>query len=84
MTSKTKSKITIFTGIIAMLMMFVVPFFIPNSIANNKTFIWIYFIIFFSLVGWSNYTNDKIENMSVEEKREDKLKQILSNDKRTR
>jgi hypothetical protein len=53
-------------------MMFVLPFFLPNSIANNTTFVWIYFILFFSLVGWSNYTNEKIENMSVEEKREEK------------
>jgi FtsH-binding integral membrane protein len=77
MTSKVKSKITIVTGIIALLMMFVVPLFLPNSIANNTTFVWIYFILFFSLVGWSNYTNEKIEKMSVEEKREEKLKEIL-------
>ena len=77
MTSKTKSKITLVTGITAILMMFVIPFFLPNSIANNKTFVWIYFITFFTLVGWSNYTNEKIENMSLEEKREEKLKEIL-------
>ena len=77
MTSKVKSKITIVTGIIALLMMFVVPFFLPNSIANNTTFLWIYFILFFTLVGWSNYTNEKIDNMSIEEKREEKLKEIL-------
>ncbi len=77
MTLKTKSKLTLVTGIIALLMMFVVPFFLPNSIANNKTFVWIYFILFFTLVGWSNYTNEKIDNMSVEEKREEKLKEIL-------
>ena len=77
MTSKTKSKLTLVTGITALLMMFVVPFFLPNSIANNTTFVWIYFILFFSLVGWSNYTNEKIEKMSVEEKREEKLKEIL-------
>jgi len=77
MTSKTKSKLTIVTGITALLMMFVVPFFLPNSIANNKTFVCIYFILFFTLVGWSNYTNEKIDNMSVKEKREEKLKEIL-------
>lgn len=77
MTSKTKSKLTLVTGITALLMMFVVPFFLPNSITNNTTFVWIYFILFFTLVGWSNYTNEKIDNMSVEEKREEKLKEIL-------
>ena len=77
MTSKTKSKITLFTGITAILMMFVIPFFLPNSICNNKTYTWIYFIVFLSLVGWSNCTNEKIEKMSVEEKREEKLKEIL-------
>ena len=77
MTSRVKSKLTLVTGITAMLMLFVVPFFLPNSIANNTTFVWIYFILFFTLVGWSNYTNEKIDNMSVEEKREEKLKEIL-------
>ena len=77
MTSKTKSKLTLVTGITAILMMFVIPFFLPNSITNNKTYNWIYFIVFLSLVGWSNYTNEKIEKMSVEEKREEKLKEIL-------
>ena len=77
MTSRFKSKLTLVTGITAMLMLFVVPFFLPNSIANNTTFVWIYFILFFTLVGWSNYTNEKIDNMSVEEKREEKLKEIL-------
>ena len=77
MTSKTKSKITLVTGITAILMMFVIPFFLPNSIANNKTFVWTYFIVFLILVGWSNYTNEKIEKMSLEEKREEILKEIL-------
>jgi hypothetical protein len=77
MTSRVKSKLTLVTGITAILMLFVVPFFLPNSIANNTTFLWTYFILFFSLVGWSNYTNEKIDNMSVEEKREEKLKEIL-------
>lgn len=77
MTSKTKSKLTLVTGITAIFMMFVIPFFLPNSICNNKTYTWIYFIVFLSLVGWSNYTSEKIDNMSVEEKREEKLKEIL-------
>ena len=77
MTSKNKSKLTLVTGITAILMMFVIPFFLPNSICNNKTYTLIYFIVFLSLVGWSNYTNEKIEKMSVEEKREEKLKEIL-------
>jgi accessory gene regulator protein AgrB len=77
MTSRVKSKLTIVTGITAMLMLFVVPFFLPNSISNNKIYGTIYFVIFLCLVGWSNYTNEKIDNMSVEEKREEKLKEIL-------
>lgn len=78
MTSRIKSKITLVTSIIVIMMMFVVPFFLPNSIANNITFNWIYFTSFFVLMGWTNYTNDKISNMSVEEKREDKLKDLLN------
>ena len=77
MTSKNKSKITLVTGIISILMLFVIPFFIPNNIANDKVFGVIYFISFLCLVGWSNYTNQKIDNMSLEDKREEKIKQIL-------
>jgi accessory gene regulator protein AgrB len=77
MTSKTKSKLTLVTGITALLMMFVLPLFLPDSITNNKIYTLIYFIVFLSLVGWSNYTNEKIHKMSLEEKREEKLKEIL-------
>jgi accessory gene regulator protein AgrB len=77
MTSKNKSKITMFTGLTSILMLFVIPFFIPNNILNDKVFCVIYFISFLCLVGWSNYTNHKIENMTIDEKREDKIKQIL-------
>jgi len=28
-------------------------------------------------MGWSNYTNEKLENMTLEEKREEKLQEIL-------
>ena len=74
---RTKRNIGHLFGITAMLMLFVIPFFLPNSVCNNKTYSWTYFIVFLSLVGWSNYTNEKIEKMSVEEKREEKLKEIL-------
>jgi hypothetical protein len=77
MTSKTKSKLTLVTGITALLMMFVLPLFLPDSITNNKIYTLIYFIVFLSLVGWSNYTNEKIHKMSLEEKREEKLNIIL-------
>jgi hypothetical protein len=77
MTSKNKSKLTLVTGITAIFMMFILPFFLPDSICNNKTYSWTYFIVFLILVGWSNYTNEKIEKMSLEEKREEKLKEIL-------
>lgn len=77
MTSKTKSKLTLVTGITAIFMMFLIPFFLPDTITNNKTYAFVYFIVFLSLVGWSNYTNEKIDKMSVEEKREEKLKEIL-------
>lgn len=75
--SKIKSKLTLVTGITAILMLFVIPFFLPTSLLNNITFIWIYFILFFTLMGWSNYTNEKLENMTLEEKREEKLQEIL-------
>jgi hypothetical protein len=58
-------------------MLFIIPFFLPKEIENNKTFGTIYFIIFLSFVGWSNYTGDKIEKMSIDEKRDEKIKKLL-------
>lgn len=77
MTSKVKSRLTLVTGILAIFMVFVIPFCLPDSITNNKTYIIIYFTIFLCLVGWSNYTNEKISKMSLDEKREEKIKELL-------
>ena len=74
---KYKIKLVITFGVIATLMLFVVPFFLPKEVENNKTFGIIYFIIFLSFVGWSNYTGEKIEKMSIEEKRDEKIKELL-------
>lgn len=77
MRTKFKIKLVITFGIIATLMLFVVPFFLPKEVENNKTFTTIYFIIFLSFVGWSNYTGEKIEKMSIDEKRDEKIKELL-------
>jgi len=77
MRTKFKIKLVIIFGIIATLMLFVIPFFLPKEVENNKTFATIYFIIFLSFVGWSNYTGEKIEKMSIDEKRDEKIKELL-------
>ena len=77
MTIKTKSRISTTLGLVAILMLFVIPLCLPDSIANNKIYATIYFIIFLCLVGWSNYTNEKISKMSIEDKREEKIKELL-------
>ena len=77
MRTKFKIKLVIIFGIIATLMLFVIPFFLPKEVENNKTFVTIYFIIFLSFVGWSNYTGEKIEKMSIDEKRDEKIKELL-------
>ena len=74
MTTKTKSKIATIVGTIATLMLFVIPLCLPDNIGNNKTYGVIYFVSFLCLVGWSNYTNEKIKNMSLDEKRDEKIK----------
>ena len=77
MTIKTKGRIATILGIVTTLMLFVIPLCLPDSIVNNKNYAVIYFLIFLSLVGWSNYTNEKISKMSVEDKREEKIKELL-------
>jgi hypothetical protein len=74
---KYKIKLVITFGIIAILMLFIIPFFLTKDVENNRTFGIIYFIIFLSFVGWSNYTGEKIEKMSIEEKRDEKIKELL-------
>lgn len=78
MTIKTKGRIATVLGILATLMLFVIPLCLPDNISNNKVYASIYFVIFLCLVGWSNYTNEKISKMSVEDKREEKIKELLN------
>jgi hypothetical protein len=77
MTIKTKGRIATVLGSLATIMLFVIPLCLPDSIANNKVYASIYFVVFLCLVGWSNYTNEKISKMSVEDKREEKIKELL-------
>lgn len=74
---KTKRMIVLVTGLIGIFMIFILPFFLPPSLANDTTFCIIYFILFLSVVVFTNYTSDKIENMSIVDKREQSLKDIL-------
>ena len=74
---KTKSKIILFLFPIVLFMMFIFPFFLPNKLLNNVTFGCIYLLICISLIGWSNYTGACIDSMSIDEKREEKLKDLL-------
>jgi len=71
---KKLSIIGIITGGIAILMIFVIPFFIPRSLDD---YAWIYFITFLTLVGVGNITMEKSQRpLSLKEERKEKLKDI--------
>jgi len=62
-------------GIIAFLMMFVIPFFIKS---NNKTYAGIYFVLFLICTAVANVTMKKSsEPINLEEEREEKIRQII-------
>lgn len=73
---KTLSRIGIISGIVAFLMMFVIPFFIKS---NDKLYAGIYFGIFLTCTCIANITMEKSNKpVSLEEEREEKIRQILS------
>lgn len=72
---KILSRIGIVAGIVAFLMMFVIPFFIKS---NDKTFAGIYFGLFLSCTCIANVTMEKSNKpITLEEEREEKIRQII-------
>ena len=82
---KRLGRIGMISGIIAFLMMFVIPFFIINIPGmNNKTYAGIYFVIFLTLTFIGNFTMEKSQKpLSLDEEREEKIRQVLSGDKKS-
>lgn len=76
---KRLSKIGVVFGILAFLMLFVIPFFIikvPGT--DNKLYAGIYFGIFLICTCVANITMEKSNKpISLEEEREEKIRQII-------
>ena len=72
---KILSRVGIVVGILAFLMMFVIPFFIKS---NDKTYAGIYFFIFLICTAVANITMEKSSKpITLEEEREEKIRQII-------
>lgn len=81
---KILSRIGIISGIVAFLMMFVIPFFIikvPGT--DNKIYAGIYFVVFLTCTYLANVTMEKSNKpISLDEEREEKIRQVLSGNKK--
>jgi len=81
MRNKTLGIIGSISGIIALLMLFVIPFigiyFFPD-LFNNTNFVISYFIVFFILTATGNITLEKSNgSLDIREERESKINQII-------
>ena len=76
---KTLSRVGMIFGILAFLMMFVIPFIIvkiPGT--DNKLYAGIYFFLFLVCTAVANVTMEKSSKpLSLEEEREEKITQII-------
>lgn len=76
---KILGRIGVVFGIIALLMLFVVPFFIPQEIGNDKTYAAIFFVSFLIFMFIGNITMEKSSKpLSLEEERDEKISQIIN------
>ena len=72
---KILCRIGVVFGILAFLMMFVIPFFIKS---NDKIYAGIYFFFFLTCTCVANITLEKSNKLpSLEEEREEKIRQII-------
>ena len=82
---KRLSKLGTVFGVMAFLMLFVIPFFIikvPGT--DNKLYAGIYFGIFLTCTAIANVTMEKSNKpTSLDEEREEKIRQVLSGDKKS-
>lgn len=69
--------ISLVLGIISMLMIFVLPFFIPKE-WDTKFFAGIYFLVFLTFLGIANKAGElNKQEPTLDEKRDEKIDQIL-------
>ena len=70
--------ISLVLGIISMLMIFVLPFFIPKE-WDNKLFAGIYMLVFLTFLGIANRAGElTVQEPTLDEKRDEKIDQILN------
>ena len=77
MNRKVLRIIGIVAGSIACFMLFILPFLLPDSLSNNKTFVWIAFPCFLIMIATGNITLEKsLKPFKLNELRREKLKRI--------
>ena len=70
--------ISLVLGILSVLMIFVFPFFIPDSWLNSKYMGGIYFITFLTFLAIANRAGELTNKpLTPDEKRDEKIEQIL-------
>ena len=70
--------ISLVLGIVSMLMIFVLPFFIPKE-CDTKFFAGIYMLVFLTFLGIANKAGELTNKpLTPEEKRDEKIDQILN------
>ena len=74
---KKYDKYSIYLGIVCIFQIFIMPFIIPEWLANNKTFVWINIIIFLSFLYTSNTAFERLNNRSKSDLRDEKIDDIL-------
>ena len=71
-------KYSIYLGLVSIFQIFIMPFIIPQWLANNKTFVWVNIVIFLSFLYISNKAFERLNNRSKKDIRDDKIRDILN------
>ena len=71
------NKIAFYLGFVTLFQVFIMPFIIPEWLGNNKIFCWANVIIFSTFLYVANRAGEKLNNLSVEDLRDEKIDRIL-------
>ena len=72
------NKISFYLGFVCIFQVFVMPFIIPQWLANNETFCWINIIIFITFLYTANKAGERLTNPTKEDLRDEKIDDILN------
>ena len=71
------NKRAFYLGFVPLFQVFIMPFIIPDWLGNNKIFCSINVIIFLTFLYVANRAGEKLNNLSVEDLRDEKIDRIL-------